>query len=42
VNDGRLRTTLSETLDGFTAANHRQAHRMVEAGRMIGKAVITY
>jgi len=42
VNDGRLRTTLSDTLDGFTAANHRQAHRMVEAGRMIGKVVITY
>ena len=42
VDDGRLRTTLSETLHGFTAANHRQAHRMVEAGRMIGKVVITY
>lgn len=42
VNDGRLRTTLSETLEGFTAANHRQAHRLVEAGRMIGKAVIIY
>lgn len=39
---GRLRTTLQETLTGFTAANHRQAHQRVEAGSMIGKLAITY
>lgn len=42
VDAGRIRTTLQETLAGFTAANHRQAHRRVEAGRMIGKLAISY
>ncbi len=42
VDAGRLRTTLRETLTGFTAANHRQAHRLVEAGGMIGKLAISY
>jgi NADPH:quinone reductase len=39
---GRLRTTLTRTLAGFTAENHRQAHGLVEAGQMIGKVAITY
>jgi NADPH2:quinone reductase len=42
VDTGRLRTTLHETLTGMTAANHRQAHRLVEARKMIGKVAITY
>jgi NADPH2:quinone reductase len=42
VDAGRLRTTLHETLTGLTADNHRRAHRMVEAGSMIGKVAITY
>jgi NADPH2:quinone reductase len=42
VDAGRIRTTLTRTLAGFTAANHREAHRLVEAGRMIGKLAITY
>jgi zinc-binding alcohol dehydrogenase family protein len=42
VEDGYLRTTLTETLDGLTAANHREAHRRLEAGTMIGKVAIAY
>ena len=42
VDAGRLRTTLRETLTGLTAANHREAHRKVEAGSMIGKLAIAY
>lgn len=42
ADSGRLRTTLTRTLAGFTADNHRQAHQLVEAGQMIGKVAITY
>jgi NADPH2:quinone reductase len=42
VEVGRLRTTLKETLNGFSAENQRQAHRLVEAGNMIGKIAVTY
>jgi NADPH:quinone reductase len=42
VDAGRIRTTLTKTLEGFTAANHREAHRLIDAGRMIGKLAIAY
>ncbi|MDP9120466.1 MAG: zinc-binding alcohol dehydrogenase family protein [Acidobacteriota bacterium] len=42
IDVGRLRTTLRETLSGFTADNHKLAHRRVEAGNMIGKVAIRY
>lgn len=42
VDAGRIRTTLTRTLTGFTAENHRQAHQLVEAGHMIGKLAVTY
>ena len=42
VDSGRLRSSLRETLEGFTAENHREAHRRVEAGNMIGKIAIRY
>lgn len=42
VDAGRIRTTLTRTLTGFTAANHRQAHQIVEASQMIGKLAIAY
>lgn len=42
VDAGRIRTTLTRTLEGFTAANHRQAHQIVEASQMIGKLAIAY
>ena len=42
VDADAVRSTLTEALSGFTAENHRQAHRMVEAGSMIGKVAIRY
>jgi NADPH2:quinone reductase len=42
VDSGHLRTTLRESLQGFTAESHREAHRRVEAGNMIGKIAIRY
>jgi zinc-binding alcohol dehydrogenase family protein len=40
VDAGTLRTTLTTRLQGLTAANLREAHRMVESGGMIGKVVL--
>jgi zinc-binding alcohol dehydrogenase family protein len=40
VDAGRIRTTLSTTLDRLSAATLREAHRMVESGRMAGKVVL--
>lgn len=42
IEEGQIRTTLTRTLEGFTAANHRQGHQLVESGQMIGKLAITY
>lgn len=41
VDAGVLRTTLKEDLGPINAANLRRAHRLVESGRSIGKAVLT-
>jgi NADPH:quinone reductase len=40
VDDGVLRSTLTETLSPVTAENLRRAHRMVEGGAMVGKVVV--
>lgn len=40
VDAGRLRSTLTKTLAPIDAANLREAHRLVESGRTIGKIVI--
>lgn len=40
VDGGVLRTTRSETLGAINAANLREAHRRLEAGRVIGKLVL--
>ncbi|WP_062465453.1 zinc-binding alcohol dehydrogenase family protein [Demequina maris] len=37
---GLIRTTANELLEGFTAANLREAHRRVESSSMIGKVVV--
>jgi zinc-binding alcohol dehydrogenase family protein len=42
VDAGRLRSTLTETLSGFTVENHKLAHRRIEAGSSIGKLAIAY
>lgn len=41
VDDGTLRTTLTKSIEGFTAEGLREAHRDVETGRMTGKVVVT-
>ena len=40
VDRGVLRTTVTQTIDDFSAAGLREAHRAVESGRMIGKVVV--
>ncbi len=37
---GDLRTTLTTAIAGFDAEGLRQAHRMIESGRMVGKVVV--
>jgi NADPH:quinone reductase len=41
VDEGVLHTTMATCLEGLTAANLREAHRIVEAGSAIGKVVVT-
>ncbi|MFG6461207.1 zinc-binding alcohol dehydrogenase family protein [Roseateles sp. DXS20W] len=41
VDAGRLHTTVSEQLSPINAANLRQAHALVESGRMRGKVVLS-
>ena len=41
VDAGRIRTTVSETIEDFSAAGLRRAHALVESGRVTGKVVVT-
>ncbi|MEU4098669.1 zinc-binding alcohol dehydrogenase family protein [Streptomyces sp. NPDC026673] len=41
VDDGRVRTTVTTTIEDFSAAGLRRAHGMVESGRTVGKVVVT-
>ncbi|MFG6456000.1 zinc-binding alcohol dehydrogenase family protein [Roseateles sp. BYS96W] len=41
VDEGRLRSTVTERLQPIDAANLRRAHALVEAGRMCGKVVLS-
>jgi NADPH:quinone reductase len=40
VDDGRIRSTVTERIPDFSAAGLRRAHELVESGRMIGKVVV--
>ena len=40
VDRGALRSTATTVIDDFSAAGLREAHRLVESGRMIGKVVV--
>lgn len=42
VDVGRLRSTLVAELEGLSAANLIEAHRIIESGRSIGKVVVRY
>ncbi len=41
LDDGTLTTTATTVLEGLTAENLREAHRIVETGQMVGKVVVT-
>jgi NADPH:quinone reductase-like Zn-dependent oxidoreductase len=40
VDDGAIRTTLSQTLGAINAANLRRAHALIESGRAKGKIAL--
>ncbi|MBP3041315.1 zinc-binding dehydrogenase [Bacillaceae bacterium Marseille-Q3522] len=40
VDEGKVKTTLTETLYGINAENMRLAHEKVESDKMIGKLVV--
>ena len=42
LDAGTLKTTLTTTLKGFTVDNLKEAHKMQESGKTIGKTVIEY
>ena len=42
LDDGVLKTTLNVTLKGFTAANLKKAHELLESGKTIGKIAIKF
>ncbi len=42
LDDGTLKTTLTTTLNGFTVDNLKEAHKMQESGKTIGKTVIQF
>ncbi|GAB3995852.1 zinc-binding alcohol dehydrogenase family protein [Spirosoma daeguense] len=42
LDNGTLKTTLNKILNGFTVDNLKEAHRLQESGKTIGKTVIVY
>ena len=40
VDEGKIKSTLTEKLEPITAANLREAHKKVESGKMTGKIVL--
>ncbi len=40
VDDGIIRSTVTQTIDDFSANGLREAHKAVESGRMVGKIVV--
>ncbi|AOW21517.1 zinc-binding alcohol dehydrogenase family protein [Urechidicola croceus] len=42
LDDGIIKSTLTTTLKGFTVENLKEAHRMQESGKTIGKTVIQF
>ena len=42
LDDGTLKSTLTTPLKGFTVENLKEAHRLQESGKSIGKTVIEY
>lgn len=42
MDEGTLKSTLNTTINGFSAANLKEAHQLLETNKTIGKVVITF
>lgn len=42
MDAGRIKSTLSETISGFSVSSIKEAHRRIESGKTIGKIAVTY
>ncbi|MBF4491268.1 zinc-binding alcohol dehydrogenase family protein [Flavobacterium sp. MR2016-29] len=42
LDEGILKTTLNETLNGLTAENFKKAHELLESGKTIGKIAVKF
>lgn len=42
IDAGRIRSTLTDTIEGFGAEQLRQAHELIESGRAIGKIAVNF
>jgi NADPH:quinone reductase len=42
LDDGIIKSTLNTTLSGLTVENFKEAHRLLESGKTIGKIAITF
>jgi NADPH2:quinone reductase len=42
LDDGTIKTTINQTLNGLTVDNLKQAHTLLESGKTIGKMVIKF
>ncbi|MCD0468858.1 zinc-binding alcohol dehydrogenase family protein [Flavobacterium sp. JAS] len=42
LDNGTIQSTLKTTLNGFTAANFKEAHQLLESGKTIGKIAIKF
>jgi len=42
VDEGKIKTTLSKTIEGFSVKSFKEAHKLSESGKTIGKIAITF
>lgn len=42
IDEGKIKTTLTHTIEGFNAQNIKEAHRLIESGKTIGKVAIDF
>jgi len=42
IDQGKIKTTLTHTIDGFNTQSIKEAHRLVESGKTIGKVAIDF
>ncbi|WP_121627111.1 zinc-binding dehydrogenase [Poseidonibacter antarcticus] len=42
IDEGKIKTTLTKTIKGFSVKNLKEAHKITEYGKNIGKIAITF